>query len=771
MQVRTLIFRKQIQPNSQQKESGWLVMGRLDELEVSTSETMALADIKVNNDRIYQENSEICYHYSIYLIDHEDSEQTDGESEDSLLWNNSLEFLSVTRIHFPTTTNLDHQFHALKKHFADLPHDEISWRVYGTTELSDQVLVSRCRSFQKLAIWSLSATSYAQVGKAYTYFCIPHKMLDVAPDEWKTKGDCIEYLSMRFAVRDYASAHENLVEIRKELGEKHITLPYRVSGNEDAILCGENIPVENMVALYRAWYQDGLQVLNTFPDIISRIGTRSFIPDYNSPSLDSLTDICRKLLKNIEQCPYIKDNCERDWRRPLIEMSNALVHMSSSATLDESVYLILPGLYAFWENIEKGNLENKDESLYLKFVELCVHTMEHLMRAEGQLSQYPEVRPITYDIPVFALELATAFLQQLNKMLTMPDAEQKRKTNILLVPSAETDVSTVELFPADEDVRGLLQITVPFSMLYDPRLLFLSLCHELAHYVGERCRMRGERYQSYSRGLAGELLFDFFPDCSSESRHLHEFLDERLREMAEKEKDHLANRPLVEIAAAMDAAVKKLEATELFTKLVRDFLSKKQTKTCFKYPNESERAAGTEKFRLRNSDLRILFRETFADLCMLYILKPPPEDYVEMVLKYESNINESTCLRILLSLCTAGNKSKEVFEYVKTVLLRKLGDNFESKKQIDRILKWFHQLDDLTHCPKGFNPEIQLKEYINSCWAELCQVCPLPSNPEDEVDTAGAIYRQIIKPKEDFNYHMILQEIDRSRQAILQDLT
>lgn len=511
MKVRTLTFRKQLRPNGSRESSSWLVMGRLDELEVSDSEPMALAEIKAKNDLTYQKDSESCYHYLIYLIDREDNQQTAGdrEAEDSALWEDRLGFLSVTRIHFPATTNLDGQFNELRSHFGTLPQDGIAWRVYGTTELSDQVLVGRCRSFQQLSKWSLSATSCAKVGKAYTYFCIPKGMLETDPSSWLVENDCVENLSMRFAVKNYASAKNTLTEIRDKLGTELLSEPYRVSGNEDAILYGENIPVEHVVDLYRAWYQNKLKVLDTFSDVISRIGIRDFTSDDTAPTTNRLTNICEFLLKKITECPYISGSNERAWRRPLIEMSNALVHMSRSATLDESVYLILPGLYAFWENIEHGNLKKEDEPLYLQFVELCVHTMEHLMRAEGQLSQYPEVRPITYDIPVFALESAIAFLQQLNKTLTMPDAERKRKTSILLVPSAETDVSTVELFPASEDVRGLLQITVPFSMLYEPRLLFLSLCHELAHYVGEHCRMREKRYILYSNCLASELKYDF----------------------------------------------------------------------------------------------------------------------------------------------------------------------------------------------------------------------------------------------------------------------
>lgn len=770
MKVRALTFRKRIRPTDQHNHKCWLVIGRLDELEISSSVPMDLAEIKANNDLTYQKDSESCYHHIIYLIDREDGIQGKDKLDDSDLWENGQEFLSVTRIHFPTTINLDKQFNDLKEHFRASQEEGIIWRVYGTTELSDQVLVCRCQSFQQLSKWVLSVTSCVKVGKAYTYFCIPQKILEMDPDSWLTKNDCIEYLSMRFAVKNYASALKALDEIRDVLGSEYLSPPYWVSGNEDAILCGENIPVERMVGLYKTWYQNKLRVLDTFSDIISRIGTQCSPLNETSPTPNSLTDICKSLLSKFMNCSHIKGEHKRVWRRPLIEMCNALVHMSNSATLDESVYLILPGLYAFWENIDHGNLKEQDESLYLKFVESCVHTMEHLMRAEGQLSQYPEVRPITYDIPVFALESAIAFLQQLNKALTEQDTVQKRKTSILLVPSAETDVSTVELFQASEEVRGLLQINVPFSMLYEPRHLFLSLCHELAHYVGERCRMREDRYRLFSNCLAGELLFDFFPDCSGDPRPLYEFLAERLRGAVGE--DYTIEKPLLEITSDMNDVVEELSGPKEFPELVRQFLSSNNPYGVrFQYPTELSIKVAVETFNLRSSDLRILFRESFADVCMLYFLKPSYQDYLEMLLKHEDNINESTCLRILLSLNAAGCELQEITEIVQKVLCQKFMNHLGAEQEINCIIQRIQAMDGLLNA-KGFHPEHHLKEYITICWEELNRSYAMPDSQISETaKRAAEIYYRIIQPKETFDYHMILQDIDQSRKDILTDLT
>ena len=769
MQVRALTFRKQIHPCANQDPNWWITLGRLDEMKISDPAPMTLGDIKESNDRAYQQDSENYYHYVIYLIDHENprgAEPDRGETSDCDLWNEDLGFLSITRIHFPLTIHLDDQFEKLRAHFGGSNYEEehISWRVYGTTELSDQVLVGRCRSFKSLSRWALRVTSYTQVGKAYTYFCIPRPYLDLDTAVWKTPGDCIEHLSMRFAIKDHGSAPEELDKISKLLLPKNAAPPYRVSGNEDAIICGEQIPIERMISLYNAWYSDGLKILDVFSDVISRIGANVIVSDSTKGEPCALTEICADLSHKITACLSISG---KSWRRPLVELSNTLVHMSQSPMLDELVYLILPALHAFWENIEAQNLKARDELLYQQFVELCVHTMEHLMRAEGQLSQYPEVRPVTYDISVVALEAAIAFLQQLSAILTLPDTEEKRKISVLLVPNADIDVSTVELFPATEHVRGLLQITVPFSLLYDPKHLLLSLSHELAHYVGEQCRMRGERYTLYCNCLASEILSTFFEgNCAGERQGLYEYLAEFLRtqmDEASSEDVPMQDEPLQQIAAAADGIAEELGKTDAFADVVREYLYSGKPKVQLRCPTQAELTNSLSKFKQRNSDLRLVFREAYADICMLYLLQAQPNEYLDIILRRNDEVNANTCLRLLISLLAAG--------YTKPDILRAINeterlDPDQRKAAQDLIEILYRQFAE-----GSFQSISHLRTYIEGCWEKLNQSCTRPTHgPVNATQPLRDIYSRMGQEYNEFNYYKILLDIDQSRQEILRDL-
>ena len=156
---------------------------------------------------------------------------------------------------------------------------------------------------------------------------------------------------------------------------------------------------------------------------------------------------------------------------------------------------------------------------------------------------------------------------------------------------------------------------------------------------------------------------------------------------------------------------------------------------------------------------------------MLYFLKPSYQDYLEMLLKHEDNINESTCLRILLSLNAAGCELQEITEIVQKVLRQKFMNHLGAEQEINCIIQRIQAMDGLLNA-KGFHPEHHLKEYITICWEELNRSYAMPDSQISETaKRAAEIYYRIIQPKETFDYHMILQDIDQSRKDILTDLT
>ncbi len=827
MKIRALTFRKRF-ANIEHKSTWWATLGHTDEMECTESQDMTLLDISAFNNATFSKDSAEAYHHVVYLIDNKTGD--DIQSSDSELWKDDG-FLSITRIHFPKTIGLQIQFDNLNKHFEKISSEfGVSWRTYYTMELSDMVLVSKSKSLQILAQWSLLATKCELVGKAYTYFCVPGSILNTETSELLNElgEDCIDFVAVRFVIRDYM-AEAALSNAWETLGKSITTPPLRVAGNEDAIICGQNIPTLNLMTLYRKWYQDD-SIFKVFRDISTRIGSQwnkeDFKPEAAIPSgcqeeimmegadqdcdpqnpiseeskqdvalqehleegsgknendKKSLEFFSRVVLDKIQNNILVADEhkaalINREWMRPLVELTNALVHMSSSATLDEPVFQILPGLNAFWDNVIEESEPLLDEPLYLRFAELCVHTMEHLMRAEGQLSQRLEVRPLAYDIPVFVLEYVTTFLLTLSDEMTRPDKKDTEKIRFLLFPSAEKDVSTVEPFRANSNTPGLLLITVPFSLLYKPKQLIPALCHEIAHYVGEDLRMRKERYDYILDTATTELLTYFFQDISGDTAKLRKyikeaFFDKTIREatvdLAECYGDFI-KIPLLKITDKICMLAYTLVDTDAYAELVRRYVLSNLRGSRFNSISQQAREERIDKFISRMIDLAISFREAYADICMVHFLRLEPIEYLDAVLHQGVTINSGTVLRtyvVLLALDKTPEDIQSIFvNWVNTNQM-----DFDDRTQI------YNDLNDIANeiDRADYASERLLANYIKQCRDNLKKTCPSNGVKADGyLFTAYDIYEKIqgLNSTTATSYPEILKVIDNGREIALNQL-
>ena len=741
MLARTLTFRKCFTQTTQHQCKWWALTGHFDELECSELKTMTLADIQRYNLEIVEKSSRNTYCYAIFLIC--DDCQNDMSKDEQYFWNNrENQFISITKIHFPETINLKKQFDGIVQYFTALAsnkeYSQILWRTYYTIELSDMVLVSKSTSMNALSRWSLLATKTNLVGSAYTYFGIPGYLIDgnvdFLPDT--LKKDTIDFLSIRFSIQngniDATIQNGNidaiLTQIRKSLGEQYTTPAFRVTGNEDIIISGQDIPTVNLIRLYQKWYSDKGRILNTFHDIITRLGV-----NWNIDPQSITTSTYQRQETTLEKYsiavldkihPQIFQFMDIDkalWLRPLVTLTNALVHMSQSAPLDETVFLILPGLEAFWNNIPKDGQQIAGELLFHRFAELCIHTMEHLMRAEGQLSHRLEMRPLTYDMPVFVLEYATAFLLFLSKTLTIGDGDKPQKIAFLLVPSASTAVFTEELFSSTNETPGLIQITVPFSLLYTPKLLLPSLCHEMAHYVGEKIRLRERRYNLFLQSVSHELIRFFFDHVSGNIEKFQEFLiteilDGPLIKYFEENKTDIPIKitevSLSEIVFAINRNLKTIfseESSRSYIELFRSYIrSSYRGAQLYSIPLLALNDR-FDRFSNRLDDIMVYYRESYADLCMLFLLKMSAYEYITVSVRQWINLTDGMLFQVYACLSVSGHSLTEIKDAITIFAKAENVDGATQNEKIDTLVS-LHQWVSLDSAEK------HVLEYLKACW-------------------------------------------------------
>ena len=706
--------------------------------------------------------------------------------DDSRLWDEEDAFISITRIHFPGTENLQAQFDSITQYLTSLAsaneYKRMRWRTYYTIELSDMVLVSKAPNLQVLSHWTLLATKTKLVGNAYTYFGIPHHWVDnnavLLPRSLNT--DTIDFLSMRFSIKG-GKINGSLAEIRDCLGQKCTTPAFRVAGNEDVIICGQNVPAVNLIRLYQKWYTDDGNVRICFRDIITRLGAGwDVVPppledgDYShaETKLEKYSlSVLEKVRNNI--LPAVDIQKER-WLRPLVALTNALVHMSQSATLDEIVFLILPGLNAFWDNILDENQRATNEQIFQRFAELCIHTTEHLMRAEGQLSHRLEMRPLTYDMPVFVLECATAFLLLLSDSLTAADGAEAENISFLLVPSTSTTVFTDELFSSTDETPGLLQTRVPFDLLYKPRYLIPSLCHEMAHYVGEKIRLRKQRYELFLHSIALELIRYFFDHVSDNSGQFQQFLinevlDKPLKVWVQAntpfENLEIAEIPLDEIVSLIRRNLEALFSREdpsAYIELFRDYI-------CSPYHGAQLHgipilALGDrfDRFSSRLDDLMAYYRESYADLCMLFLLELQPLEYLKIAAGQWDTLTDGMLFQVYACMSVSGHSLTEILEAFETW---GLADGIEGKRR-NEVHETICSFDQMVRTNSAERYVIQ---YLENCWINFRKV-QLGSLKDEDFHNIKGIYDCLLNIDKQTKYSEILKIIAKGRHKILKRL-
>ena len=300
--------------------------------------------------------------------------------------------------------------------------------------------------------------------------------------------------------------------------------------------------------------------------------------------------------------------------------------MSRTPVLDEFCFLMLDGVAAFLLQI---NLQQHNERSYenpqvwpslYEFVDCWANMMEHVLRLEGQLTHYPETRPMLYDIPVPVLEYTLAFLQRCANKLIEKDREKLVvPIHFLLVPRLYTRIEAQELFPVQDNVPALVTVTLPLHTLYDPQYLMCALCHEVSHFVGERPRCREPRIEFYICGVVGvaaKLLFESYDEM-----------------IAKQLKDELCKN----VHGTRMADLKRNTV-----KAVYEIVGEKRTFSAFMHRVFLRAAAAKKRTALINipgsknwdlfkkacMKLGDMFRETYADLCMIHLSGISPNQYL-----------------------------------------------------------------------------------------------------------------------------------------------
>lgn len=251
--------------------------------------------------------------------------------------------------------------------------------------------------------------------------------------------------------------------------------------------------------------------------------------------------------------------------------------------------------------------------------------MEHVMRMEGQLTHHPDTRPILYNIPVVMLEYMMALLNQVTRIL---QSGHSPGHSFLLVPQLSQQVEAVEIFIAQVTRPGLVLVTLPLRALYDPVTVQMALCHEVSHFVGESYRKRPQRITYFAQATAvlmAKILFKSYNDS------LIDVIKKKICYAIQ----HMNGQPV--ISGMYDAVMEWIDklfidSSEEYANLLFRVLdtAQKAKRPHFRVNLEINDAL-MWTFNRALKDLSILFREIYADICMMFLLDASPRTYLKSI--------------------------------------------------------------------------------------------------------------------------------------------
>ncbi len=644
MQVRKILLKKYLPSanahditNTPSDCTRWVSLGHFDEIYTFGKVMSEGFDdiLKSNNELLHKSNEENCYH-PLYLI------VPKATKEEANFWSSPCWHIVITRIHFSCTNSPIKQFETLKTKISRELGNTRLYQFYHTTELSDMVLVQKSNKLQDLLSSALNLRKYSQVGRTYTYVGINHeKIVDECYDN---TSDKIPFFAIRFAVSDPNSTVDALSYVTKLLGDD---VTYNITGVDDIVINFKDLYVKDIVALFKEWYscepQTIDQMLKAFSEITTRVGVHYECQKNNEEKQkDEVLQIeCNRMLQDVANIQrLISYRCDRfgipneGWIKPILEISKTLIRMSQTAVLDEFVYLLFPGIRAFLKNVlelQKNNvyisdLPNINEKCN-ELVEECSHLLEQIMRVEGQLSIQPELRPVEYDIPVFLLEYILAFLNGVVHLLQKDDNTINAKIKFLIVPRLCEDISAMEIFRAEgsKKMPGLVLLNVPIKSLYTPENILLALCHETAHFAGEKSRLRDLRQTEFVHAAA--IIF---------ARQLYDSIDESLIERIGNDVANNINGTQIkcidDLLQEICVYVQDLVFNEdFYYSFIWESVGQSLTDDIHVL-STSERYMEYGTILDLLDDIKTIFREIYADLCMLRILNLSPSDYVNALI-------------------------------------------------------------------------------------------------------------------------------------------
>ena len=361
----------------------------------------------------------------------------------------------------------------------------------------------------------------------------------------------------------------------------------------------------------------------------------------------------------------------------LLSFRNSILGTFKNGFADDFIACVYEPYIAFLVYIEKylvNDYKNKcNDDVFNDFFDTISALLNSAMHSDRQFIQAPSFSPVFFDVPPKLLALYTSMANSIVKI--NKDSEDKSKYSFIFRPNFSKNISvSIYSYPVNPPTDRLLMIKINEKSLYKINNVIMTLCHEIAHYVGVTQRIREkrkelfikanlfytikllllkdlttrnlvERYDGFDNELAilvkdvYEIIsnYSFYKDNDGYSDNLNQLMyisyyslsknkevNLKLRKFLNKIQDKL-NEDLCEEKQKININI-SYAATTLFERLV--FICKhlkKDITISQPYFNEKYIAEAINFYK----DIKNAFSEIYADIQMVLLMGLTAKEYVD----------------------------------------------------------------------------------------------------------------------------------------------
>jgi len=606
------------------QESCWTVLGYFDFLQIyplPRKERSWLSDVLRHNRAITAQLNGAYYFHPLHLT-------AGGEGEEALyrrFWTEreDMPFLILTLVQ----ESAPGRVRKIREEIERGETNDVPRVCYHTMELSDLAVVWRSDSLIKLFREIHRLYQLEIVGDMSSFTAIDRTFLEDFAAGRRPVADAGQKLfaSARFVVRNAAASHAYLQALRQ--AGTDISHTYFSTGIEDLHMLLENISVYDFLRFFHAHLHNPYQY--AFFECATRLGIPEEVPQEltgrHRPADSPLTQKCKCLLTKF-QCACRQTHDDTSWMKPAGNLLNVLADMSKNCVMDGFCYLIYDAARLFCDKIQEWSISqaaldnNAQTSALQRFVRGWDELMEQATRTDGRFIQMPGFSPAVCEIPAHLLECYLSVTMCCAELMMVPPDESDAA--LLLVPKI---CRRVKVYPILDTTRGethLLYVDIPMELLYNPLSVLCALCHELAHNIGNTCRKRKLRSYKILYATAYELANWLGLPPSNSVQTIYT----ALRYVCE-ENDNYSTLYLSELTVLLRGGVRALlENSEEFSHWIQQAAGHDPVKTRALQNTGSIKRGGLQygnnAFHAEMANLLYLFRECYADMIMLYLLRP-----------------------------------------------------------------------------------------------------------------------------------------------------